>query len=119
MAGDAVKTGVFVEVIVQVAVPGLGAVLKQRQQTYPMHRCFGCYTRSGQQCGRKIDVLYQSIRCTTGLDVSLPLHQQRHLRGHLVHPAFVEPAVFSEEKALVRTVQDDSIFHQTISLEII
>ena len=66
---------------------------------------------------REAHVADHRLAASSGGDLRGPPDDQRHAKGLLVHQALVEPAVVSEEEALVRGVDHDGVLGQAFSIE--
>lgn len=92
-------------------VPGRSS-LENGPESAPLHVRRGYYVCEIKERGSEIDIADNIVADTSWLDLAWVPYHKRHLETLFVHEAFVEPAVFAEEEALVRRVHDDGVFRE-------
>ena len=120
MRAHMVVGGVFVIMIVKGRAPvGGRRALEEREEAASLHAGGDGQAGGLEEGFGEIEVGNQILVGAAGLDGSRPADEQRRARGFLENPAFVEPAVFAEEEALVGGVDDDGVGGQAGVVEVL
>ena len=109
----------FIVMIVQTFTPIGNRAIKQRHQADALHLGGNLHTRRIEKGRAKINVLRQLFCPLSRTDDGRPACNKRHSERLFIHPAFVVPTVFTEIKALIRTVDDQCVFRQTRRVQVI
>ena len=114
VAADGVLSGVFVEMVVDGAAPGLSGRSVPCNQVGEVGVALNVvrYRYSGnlEEGGGVVNVLHEGIHLP--VVAAGQMGQQRGAEGFLVHEAFVEPAVLAHVEALVGGVDDEGVLPQ-------
>ena len=110
MSANHVCGALVAEILVIVVVETLSPVgglpaQHQRHQAQPLHLFDGCISGGDPRQVEKslgvIEIADEVLIDASGVDDTWPADDQRCLVAFLVHEALVEPAMFTEEKALI------------------
>ena len=118
MTPHGVWTGEFVIVVVERLAPVLGCLpAEQRREAWTLQIGRGRDARCLQEGRGEIDIADQVVVHRPGLRDTRPTNDERRAERFLENPAFVEPAMFTQEETLVGRVHDDGVVGQSFVVE--
>src|SRR5207249_10857811 len=114
------RTGELVIMVVEAFAPrGQRLALEERYQAPALH--FGGHREAGclQECLGEVQIADDILVDATRLSDRGPADEEWRAERFLKDPAFVEPAVLTEVKALIGGVDDNGILGESLVIEIL
>ena len=88
---------------------GRAVATQERHEAAPLHVSGDGHASSREEGRCEVEILHEMVIDRAGGRDPGPANDQRHPERFLIHPAFVEPAVFAQEEPLVARIDHDRI----------